>query len=123
MPKTESGFRNIPLTDDMVNYLQSVIPKYEMFDYIFTKQSGGIFTKSAFDKMWYGIIKKAQEKSDAKIEGLTSHILRHTFATDCILAKLDIETIRKILGHKDIQTTLKYYIHIVVAVQIGRAHV
>lgn len=42
------------------------------------------------------------------IKRITPHTLRHAFASHLSLAGADIETIRQLLGHKDIETTLLY---------------
>jgi len=39
---------------------------------------------------------------------VTSHIFRHSFATHLLQVNVDIETIRKLLGHANIQTTMVY---------------
>ena len=36
------------------------------------------------------------------------HVLRHTFATNSVANEANIETLRKILGHESIQTTVRY---------------
>ena len=42
---------------------------------------------------------------------LTSHEMRHTYVTSLRRNGVDIYTIQKILGHKDIQVTAEIYVH------------
>lgn len=42
------------------------------------------------------------------IDGVTFHNLRHTFATACLRADMDLFTLQKTLGHADISTTARY---------------
>jgi integrase len=44
----------------------------------------------------------------AKILDLHPHDLRHTFASQLIMASVDITTVKELLGHKDIKMTLRY---------------
>ena len=39
------------------------------------------------------------------------HILRHTFATYCMEANVDIKSLSELLGHSSVKTTLSIYIH------------
>ena len=39
------------------------------------------------------------------------HALRHTFATRCVEAGVDVKTLSEILGHSDVKTTLNKYVH------------
>lgn len=50
-------------------------------------------------------------KKDTGIERLHPHLLRHTFATSYILGGGNVEFLRILLGHSDIQTT-QMYLHI-----------
>jgi integrase/recombinase XerD len=39
---------------------------------------------------------------------VTIHALRHTFATDLINEGVDVTVVRKLLGHRNLQTTMRY---------------
>ena len=49
-----------------------------------------------------------------KVSGLdvrNFHLLRHTFATNCIENNMDIKILSEILGHSDVTITLNRYVH------------
>ena len=39
------------------------------------------------------------------------HILRHTFATNCIAVGMDAKSLSEILGHSTVNITLNRYVH------------
>jgi len=49
----------------------------------------------------------------AGLKGITTHKVRHTFATLCLKAGVDIATVSELLGHADVSITKKFYGHIV----------
>ena len=57
------------------------------------------------------IFKKALIKSKIN-KNATCHTLRHSFATSLLFNKIDIKTIKNLLGHKSIKTTM-VYLHVV----------
>lgn len=48
---------------------------------------------------------------DATISDRNFHILRHTFATNCIEKGIDVKSLSEILGHSDVKITLNRYVH------------
>ena len=48
----------------------------------------------------------------AGIEGATMHTLRHTYATRCFEAGVDIKAISEQLGHANVKTTYNIYVHL-----------
>lgn len=61
------------------------------------------------------IVSESRRKAGIK-KKVTSHTLRHTYATHLLEMGMDIITLKDLLGHVDIHTTLMY-LHIA---QLGR---
>jgi site-specific recombinase XerD len=45
---------------------------------------------------------------EAKIQGVTWHTLRHTFASRLVMAGVDLKTVQELMGHKTIAMTARY---------------
>lgn len=45
------------------------------------------------------------------IEERNFHVLRHTFATNCVENGMDVKALSEILGHSDVKITLNRYVH------------
>ena len=56
----------------------------------------------------------------ADIPKYNFHILRHTFATNCIDSGADIKSLSELLGHSSVNITLNRYVH--PSEQIKRQH-
>ena len=99
-PKSESSERIIPLTAQIVKLL---IQLKENTPYVF----GG---EKPLDPrtMQYRFKKILKE---AEIEEKHFHLLRHTFATNCVENRMDVKTLSEILGHSDVKITLNRYVH------------
>lgn len=46
------------------------------------------------------------------VEPFTAHQLRHTYATILYDAGVDVLTAQRLLGHADVQTTMRIYTHL-----------
>lgn len=62
------------------------------------------------DSVWRDF-KKYNKKSGIN-KKITAHILRHTFATNLLINGAGIAYIQKLLGHSDINTTIRHYAHL-----------
>ena len=106
-PKTESGKRVIPLTDEAVNILSNhrKITSIKWNDYVFLNDKGEPILGNTYNTSLSYICKKAG------LPKVSMHILRHTFATRCIEGGMKPKTLQVILGHSDVGTTMNLYVH------------
>ncbi|MBM9515288.1 tyrosine-type recombinase/integrase [Desulfogranum marinum] len=56
----------------------------------------------------WNAMRKTLKRADLLDKGYSPHSLRHTFATDMINAGMHVEVLQQILGHQDIEMTLRY---------------
>ena len=72
------------------------------------KRDGYVFCDADEDRL--GNIRKAFETAihRAGIPRCLFHDLRHTYASRLVMAGVDLVTVKELLGHADIQTTMRY---------------
>ena len=93
--------RHIPLNDEAHNALkQWKAQQQHTHGLVFPSRDGRPFT--TVKKAWAGIL------GSAKIKEFRWHDLRHTFASKLVMAGVDLNTVRELLGHSDIKMTLRY---------------
>lgn len=92
--------RHIPLHPALHQTLKAWNGQPTLENYVFPGRNGGRMTdiKSAFNKLI----------QDSKIVDFRLHDLRHTFASNLVMRGVPLNTVRQLLGHKDIKMTLRY---------------
>jgi len=83
-------------------------------DYLIKGKDGNRLSDTAYNQ----IFKKACKSAGIDTNfNLTGHCLRHSFAVHLIRQGLDIPRVSKLLGHRDISTTIRYYHRIGVCIE------
>lgn len=103
-PKSLASSREIPLPEFLLEILRQGCPKYDLNSFFLTGSSHFLEPRSYQNHF------KAYLKIN-EIPEINFHALRHTFATRCVLAGVDIKSLSEILGHSSVQMTLNYYVH------------
>lgn len=104
-PKTENSVRTIPINSKLYEILSEIIKKYKNTDYFLSGSSEKYIEPRKYQNYFKSVLKKS------KVKDYKFHILRHTFATNCIEVGMDIKSLSEVLGHSDINITLKTYVH------------
>ena len=96
--------RYVPLSDliirGMNKYIQACSPKMYLFN---GKSHGSQYSAHAVQWVMRETVKRSGIKKQARV-----HTLRHSFATHLLEQGMDVDTLRKVLGHKHLSTTLVY---------------
>ena len=89
--------RDIPMDETVKTVLMGMERKG---DHVFCNQKGKAFVR--LQRSFEAALKTS------KIEDFRFHDLRHTFASNLVMAGEDLNTVRELLGHKDLTMTLRY---------------
>lgn len=102
-PKSKKSMRIIPISQKMIVLLKSLQKSNET--YFLT----GRENKYMEPRVYREYYNRLMDKND--MHYVSFHGLRHTFATRCIEAGCDYKTLSEILGHADVSTTMRLYVH------------
>ncbi len=119
-PKTKSGVRQVPMSEDVFHTLhkmlagrknvqQIVIDGYS--DFVFLNQKGWPVTGSYYTSTFSNLVKKYNKIHKITLPGITPHILRHTFCTRLANKNMNPKNLQYIMGHANINITLNLYAH------------
>ncbi|WP_394146447.1 tyrosine-type recombinase/integrase [Vibrio atypicus] len=91
--------RTIPMNDTVLNMLSQWRAQNPNEEYVFVHEGKRV---SFFQYPWQNLLKAAG------IENFRFHDLRHHFASKLVMAGVDLNVVRELLGHADLKMTLRY---------------
>ena len=95
--------RIIPLSKSIINTIQSFIYEFDLKEFLITSSKGN----KVYSKLVYRVVRKYLSKITS-INKKSPHILRHTFATHMLNNGADINAIKDLLGHSNLNATQVY---------------
>lgn len=114
--KTYTSKRTIPITSLFRKELEDSLNNMTENEnnLIFTTRNGTFITPVNINKYFKTLCKNANikvsiNKKNEKISEVNTHMLRHTYATRCIESGMPAHVLQKLLGHKNVTTTINTY--------------
>lgn len=115
-PKTEASIRKIPLSDkaralldeqrrEQIQARLQLGSEWTDTNLVFASAVGTPLDVRNVSRLLHSTL----EKIGATKRGV--HALRHTFATRAVESGMDVRTLSEILGHSNVATTLRLYVH------------
>ena len=104
--------RYVPLSEHLIRALKAYLTAEKPNNYLFGGQpmpdrSGGEWDSRYSQKGVQWAVKEAAKRAGIR-KDVHVHTLRHTFATHLLEDGLDIITVKNLLGHENIETTMLY---------------
>ena len=118
-PKTESGIRHVPMTEEVAACFRRIIskrgtPKVEpMVDghsgFLFLDRNGMPMVALHWAKYMQHTIEKYNKIYRVQMPKVTPHVCRHTFCSQMAKSGMNPKMQQYIMGHSDISVTLITY--------------
>ena len=99
--------RNVPLNDDGIAYFSRIWAGRQSDEPMFTRTDGSPWSKSHQTRP----TREACERA-AIVPAIGFHILRHTYASQLVMAGAPLEVVSVVLGHSDTRITIRHYAHL-----------
>ena len=97
-----SKVRHIPLNDEALAALKGWKGQTNGAGLVFKAKNGGRFDN--VKSSWESLL----DSEHANITGFRWHDMRHHFASKLVMAGVDLNTVRELLGHADLTMTVRY---------------
>ena len=120
-PKTASGERYIPMTDEVYRAFQNAVqrrkqPKVELLidghtGFLFLDKDGKPKVAMHLEHVMKRIVDRYNDAHEDKLPSITPHVLRHTFCTEMANSGIDLKSLQYLMGHSDAGVTLNVYTH------------
>jgi integrase len=105
--KSKNGeSRYVDLNDEGIALFAEITKKRKPKELIFLRSNGKPWKHSEQQRPMNNACEAA------KIEGVTFHILRHTYASHSLMNGMTMEVLAQQLGHKDTRITMRHYAHL-----------
>ena len=121
-PKTESGERFIPMSNEVAACFQRIIrnrqkPRKEpMIDgytgFLFLDKNAMPMVALHWEHYFKHIRNKYNSIYKIQLPKITPHVCRHTFCSNMAKSGMNPKTLQYIMGHSDISVTLNTYTHV-----------
>lgn len=102
-PKTPSSIRDIPISSSLLPVLEKV-QALSSSSYVISETPDFISPRT-YEYRYHKLL------NESGVTSINYHALRHTFATRCIEAGVDVKSLSEILGHSNVGITLNTYVH------------
>lgn len=122
VPKTESGVRYIPMTDDVAECFRRIIknrtapnvePEIDGYTgFLFLDKNDMPMVALHWEKYMQHIREKYNSIYKLQMPKVTPHVCRHTFCSNMAKSGMNPKTLQYIMGHSDISVTLNTYTHV-----------
>jgi site-specific recombinase XerD len=103
--------RYVPLSEHLIRGIKKYIIAENPFEYLFNGQpngrAGGDFDSRYSQRGVQWAVKQVAKAAGVKKE-VHTHTMRHSYATHLLEDGMDIMTLKGLLGHENIETTLEY---------------
>ena len=121
-PKTESGIRYVPMSEEVVACFRRILanrvaPKVEpMVDgyagFLFLDKNDRPMVALHWEKYLQHIVEKYNKIYRIQMPKVTPHVCRHTFCSNMAKSGMNPKHLQYIMGHSDISVTLNVYTHV-----------
>ena len=121
-PKTDNGYRKVPMSREVAECFERVInsrPKMKVepiidghAGFLFINEWGNPKASYQWEKYFQRAVEKYNDIYRIPLPPITPHVCRHTFCSNMAKAGMNPKTLQYIMGHGDISVTMNVYTHV-----------